>query len=162
MKKLLSTALLLSVLSTSAMAMDFNSLDYNVKGGVNYTTLSDITDAESKLGFTVGAGTELALDNKLSISADALFATKGAKAKANNVETESNLTYVDFPVNVNYELAQDFTVFGGGYFSYLLDAKTKSGSTETDAKDKLEAMMLVSSLVHSMTMSNLQFQVSIH
>ena len=102
MKKIL-TLLLVVALATTAAAQDlinFDNINYGLKGGVNYTNIAK--EADALVGFEIGGAADYALDQDLSVNVAVLYATGGA-----TFAKDLKLSYIKVPVNVAYKVAPE-------------------------------------------------------
>ena len=129
MRTLFAFLLVVAFAATPAQAMDFDfdSIEYGLKGGINYGTFTDVTDGESLVGFTVGGTALYPVDDEWTLTVDGLFSQRGNKVSS----VETKVTYIDVPVNLHYAATDEVTVFGGAYGSYRLAAD----SNGVDVKD---------------------------
>ena len=142
---LLSAMVLLAFGVTNAQQVKFG-----VKAGVNLATFngdavnSDIT---MKAGIHAGGLVELKFTDKLALQPELLFSMQGAKIVDEGFDTTNNvtfrdefkrdLTYVNIPVMLKYYPIGGFFLEGGPQAGFLLSAKSKNESTETDAAGNL-------------------------
>ena len=119
------------------------SLEFGVKAGVNYSSMSgayaDLIDAKSQTGYVVGPFLSTALGEALGVQAEALFSAEGAKAGSGSGHVD--LQYVNVPVLLRWTLlpgpAKPF-VYAGPSFGFALGGKVKQpGQPDIDLKDRL-------------------------
>lgn len=107
------------------------------------------------LSYSVGAGVNLPIAERLSLESGLLLSGKGNKTKTgtgnSTFETKLKLNYIDIPLLARYELgAGGFNVFGGLQPSILLSAKNKfetNGNSETvNVKDQYKTLDVAASI----------------
>lgn len=120
------------------------SLDYGVKGGMNFSTLrgSDIEDAEGKIGFHIGAFGKYQISEKFYLQAEVLYSQSGAKGseKENGVNYENsfNFSYINVPIMAKYYFTEGFSAEAGPYFGFLVSSKMKEEANVDGVKVKAE------------------------
>ena len=160
MKKLLLLALVLGVV-TNVAAVDFEDISYAVKGGVNYTSQSNtykddatkkvaeaMAETGSAIGWNIGVNAELPVADKMTLNSGAFITQRASTITAKGetktlLETQNALQdgsvtgmYLEVPVGVSYEVADNFSVQAGGYFAYNLSQKQVNiNSAEEDVTE---------------------------
>lgn len=111
--------------------------NFGIKGGLNLATMTieEADDSNIIPGFHAGFFGEFILTEKFSLQPEVLFSTKGVEATYDsdflnfdvaNGETTLNISYIDIPVYVKFNLAEDFNFHLGPYLGILLNAKYES------------------------------------
>lgn len=132
---------LVSLIAVSASAQ--KKLTFGPKAGISIANLHADNDDQNdqisgvKAGLVVGAFAEYRAVKWFAVSADVLFARKGAqnKFKAStsefNTETENNfkLSYIDVPVLANFYVTKRLALKAGIQPSFLVGAKNKVSVT---------------------------------
>lgn len=108
---------LVCILSVMTFAAKAQNIDLGIKAGVNFATISDVTDAESKTGFVVGAFAGFKLGEKFGVQADLLYSQQGAKFDAGDID----LSYVNVPVVAKYFVTDKFNIQLGPQFGFVVD-----------------------------------------
>jgi hypothetical protein len=109
--------------------------EFGVKAGLNLSNMSveDASDKTLKTGFHAGVFTKMPFTDVLSVQPELLFTTKGVKYSFDNLlaegETNFNLNYIELPINLVYNLSEDFEFHLGPYIGYLANANVDA-STE--------------------------------
>ena len=109
-------------------------MSFGVKAGVNISGLvdSDIYGDETKAGWTAGLVIEVPITDKFSIQPEVLYSLQGAKSEyslpyginanaSKTIETDITLQYVNVPVYAKYYIFDEFSVFLGPQFTFLVD-----------------------------------------
>ncbi len=127
MKKLFLLAILAFVTSVT-FAQD---LSWNVKAGMNMSSISKLYDSKMKVGFNVGVGAEYAFDEKWSIRPSLLFTTKGVKNEIEGIKVSYNPMYIELPIMgaISFPVSDgmNLVVSTGPYFAYGIGGKVKAG-----------------------------------
>ena len=132
------------MLVVAATTLGFSQqVKFGVKGGVNVT---DLNGAENGLmngvntlnvGFNVGAFVEYKVQDKLYVQPELQLSTQGASSDHygydgySNTEKRVNLTYLNLPVMVKYEVANKLKLEVGPQFGYALAGNVKYDETGT-------------------------------
>ncbi len=91
MKKMLLT-LLMGVLAVAGYAQ----ARFDVHGGMSLANITN-SDADLKVGYTVGVGMDYPIDNQLSFQTGLNITTKGGREKENGTTIKVNPIYLDIP-----------------------------------------------------------------
>lgn len=157
--KLVLTGLLTLGLTTLVTARDRdgdNPGGFGIKGGVGLSTISfgDPRDSEVelkndkntwKLGGLAGISYEARMGRVFALDIEALFTNKGVKRTESfsnalldaNYELKTNLFTIDVPVLAKFYFGDNFNIYAGPYFSYILGANVKtSGSVNGVSQSK--------------------------
>ena len=134
MKKLILTTLLLFPL------LAFAQVDFGVKGGGNFSKLTDDLDSDYRTGFHFGLFAEFKV-KKIGIQPEVLYLTGGGESKQGIFNGDLKLDYIAVPVMLNLYVT-DFLAFQfGPQFMYNSTAEltTEIGgvSTTSDVKDQI-------------------------
>jgi len=133
MKKLFFVALF----ALTAVISSAQKVTYNVQGGANLSTLTDVASSRMKVGFQLGAGLDYAFRSDWSLQSSLLIISRGCKIGSKGFSVNGNHmakgtfspVYLELPVNLAYkfDLNKDmkFFVNGGLYFEYGLFGKYK-------------------------------------
>jgi len=103
-----------------------------LKGGLNLSHLSfdGANDKNIIPGFHVGGFVGIPLANKISVQPELLFSKKGSKwvyeTTTYTADMRLNLSYLEVPVSLVYNLARDFDFQLGPYLGFLLGSNTDS------------------------------------
>ena len=115
MKSLLSFAFLL-VFCVSVSAQGFG-----IRAGANVANLTgDIEDNASIVSWQFGGFFDLGLTETTDLNIAALYSKKGAKDE--NSDMTNDLSYLEIPVLLRFEVIPPLFLQGGVYGSYLLGA----------------------------------------
>ena len=136
MKNLKVYFLVIAALFIGVNASAQNEVNLGVKAGVNLSNFGGdgVEDADSKVGFSIGATLDYGLTESLFLLTGLDFTTKGAKGKFDDddddFEISINPMYLQIPVHAGYKLnmANDakLVISAGPYVAYGLGGKVKS------------------------------------
>jgi hypothetical protein len=132
MKKLMYLLLVSFILFTTSVNAQVT--EYGLKGGLNLSNMSieDASDKTMKAGFHAGTFVKVPFTNALSIQPEFLFSTKGVKHSFSNIvaegETNFNLNYIEVPINLVYNLSEDFEFHLGPYVGYLANVNVDANT----------------------------------
>lgn len=109
--------------------------EWGLKAGLNLSNMSidDANDKTLRTGFHAGTFVKMPFTDVLAIQPEFLYTTKGVTNSFSNIvaagETNFNLNYIEIPVNLVYNLSEDFEFHLGPYVAYLanvnVDANTE-------------------------------------
>jgi len=129
MKKLLIVMITLG-LTSQAFAQ---GIDFGIKAGVNFSSISDATGLDNRTGFVAGVFAGGKLGDKIGIQADLLYSQQGAEFSGG----EFNLDYVNVPIVLKYFVTNVIHVHGGPQFGVLVnDEVTVLGEVINDIGTK--------------------------
>ena len=142
---ILTTGLVALAISTAQAQTDnVNETEstIGIKGGMNLSslTIDDDTDQNLKFGFHVGVFNKIPFSERFAIQPELLYSVKGLKYSYNNTsgvdgESDFNLHYLDMPVQLVFNLTDDFAFQFGPYVSYLVYAHVDTDATILDNFD---------------------------
>ena len=100
-----------------------------VRGGLNYSNISIDSNTDdvvfnSKPGFHLGLNTNIPVGKLWSLRPAALYHLKGAISDDAGATEDTDLSYIEVPVNLGLNIGP-LVIEGGPYFGYLLN--TSSG-----------------------------------
>jgi hypothetical protein len=130
MKRIIISAVML-LLIKGAFAQH---VEYGIKGGVNFTNLSnDAADdnADTKTGFHLGGLAHIHLNRSFAIQPEIVYSTQGAEYGDDKLK----LNYINVPVLAQYMFGNGFRVQTGPQLGILTTSQWKRGNTETDVDD---------------------------
>ena len=120
---------LLIALVFGAATTQAQDLDFGIKAGVNYASISDIEggDPDSKIGFTGGVFVG-ARFNALSVTAEVLFSQQGAEFDSEKID----LDYALVPIIAKVHFLRIFNIQAGPQLSYLVNESDLIESEKLD------------------------------
>ena len=112
---------------------------FGLKAGASFSNIF-IKDNSTKYitGFHVGGLSHIHLSHKWAIQPELLYSQQGGKRTITNVETTTHLNYVNIPVLFQLMFGTGFRLEAGPQIGFLVNAKNKSGSNETDVKSSFK------------------------
>lgn len=157
MKKIITSALVILATATGFS----QEVKWGVKGGLNYSNLRGIEttitneDGESikfsskgQVGFHIGGFAEYQINDKLAIQPELLISTQGGGREfktsgtdefgdyyAVSLENKLNLTYLQIPVMLKYQVADKLNIEFGPQIGFALSGKEKISIFSQDGSD---------------------------
>ena len=115
---------------------------FGLKAGVNFSNIwiENNNSSEYKTGIHAGGLAHIHLSPKWAMQPELLFSTAGGKRTTANVETKTTLSYINFPVLVQYMFSNGFRLQGGPQLGFLVDAQSETGSAETDVQNSYKSI----------------------
>lgn len=112
MKKLI--VILTVLIGTTAFSQ---GLDFGVKAGANFASISDADDVSSRTGLLGGIFLGIKFSDKIAIQGELLYSQQGAEFD----EEKIDLNYVNVPVIVKYYFVQGLNLQLGPQFGFVVD-----------------------------------------
>jgi hypothetical protein len=106
----------LALLASTAIMMA-QEIDFGIKAGANFATITDASGLSNKTGFQAGIFGGFKFTEKLGIQADMLYSQQGAEFDAG----EFDLSYINVPIVLKYYVAQGFNLQAGPQFGFVVD-----------------------------------------
>lgn len=141
--KVLTAGLFLA--ANLVFAQTQKTVKFGIKAGANLHTLtgSSISSNETKIGGYGGVSANFFISEKVKLQADALYSMQGTKWETilngfpvptndREIQNDINLSYLNIPVVVQYEIINGFYAEAGPQFGVLLSAKDKMKTIDTD------------------------------
>lgn len=122
MKKTILLVLSLTFFSVATKAQT----RFGLKGGVNLANVS-ITNGgftvtpDALTSFHAGVLLETRLTERTLLQPNLLFSQKGYESQA--LSSKSTVNYIEIPINLLYEVTNDFTIGGGIYAAHAINGK---------------------------------------
>ncbi len=113
MKKLILIVFTILLTTTSFS----QGIDFGIKAGVNFSTLTDASNLSNKTGFVGGIFAGIKFSDKVAIQGDLLYSQQGAEFDIGEVD----LTYVNIPIVLKYFLIKGLNVQAGPQFGFIVD-----------------------------------------
>ncbi|MEP7229875.1 MAG: porin family protein [Ginsengibacter sp.] len=107
---------------------------FGVKGGINASSLhfDGNTSYDSKIGLHAGLLAHIHASKIWAIQPEVFYSSEGAKTRVGNSEVKINLNYINVPVLLQYMFDNGVRLEGGPQIGFLVNAKTKTGSSSVD------------------------------
>lgn len=103
-------------------------IDFGIKAGMNFATLSDASGLDNKTGFVFGGFAGIKFSKKLGIQADLLYSQQGAESNLGDID----LDYVNVPIVLRYFLIGGLNLQVGPQFGFVTNSDFP---TENDSKN---------------------------
>ena len=113
MKKILILGMTL-LLSSMSFAQ---GLDFGVKAGVNFASVTDASSLDNRTGFVAGIFAGIKFTDNWAIQGDLLYSQQGAEGSLRDLD----LNYVNLPIVIKYFLIKGLHVHAGPQFGFIVD-----------------------------------------
>ncbi|WP_321287993.1 porin family protein [uncultured Sunxiuqinia sp.] len=146
-KYFLLSGILCLLVSTVAVGQESTA---GFKGGVNLSSLTTDgnNDNNLKVGFHAGVYNKIPLGRSFSLQPELLYSGKGMKLNYDGSafadgDSKFNLNYIELPVKLVFNLAEDFEFQFGPYVAYLVNANVDTDADvldfwEIDSEDEID------------------------
>jgi hypothetical protein len=136
MKKMSLSLVLVLLFATLTQAQE-STVEFGLKGGLNFANLNaEVNDnSKTRTSFHAGLLAHFHINKTWAIQPELVFSGQGAKYDG---DATTKLGYLNIPVNVQYMFDNGFRLQTGPQLGFLLNAKSDIGNTETDIKDNLK------------------------
>ena len=133
MRKVLIGLTLLMAITKVATAQHS---DFGIKGGLNMAKFTNENgfDYKFKPSVNIGILDHIHITKTFAIQPELVFSMQGTKFTSANTDFRVNLAYINLPILFQLMTESGFRFETGPQVGVLLSAKTKTGSTTTDAK----------------------------
>ncbi|WP_026753582.1 porin family protein [Sediminibacter sp. Hel_I_10] len=147
----LSTVFLVFSIATSFGQADSKSIDFGVKGGVNFSNIGgdDFRDVDSRTSFNVGLVLEVPISDRFSFQPELLYSGQGFDIREidqdNVFDTDDNieyqLDYIQVPLLLKAYLVKGLSVEAGPQFGFKINEEydfqptADGGDIEIDDED---------------------------
>jgi hypothetical protein len=124
---------------------------FGFKGGIGLSSLNFGNENQQyedyrnamKLGGMLGVTYEARIGNSFAIDVEALFANKGSQQKGSigpiDYTLKNNIFTLDVPVSAKFYLGDNFNIYAGPYFSYIVGGRLKTITEVNGKKDESES-----------------------
>lgn len=110
--------ILISIICTTVSAQ---GLDFGIKAGANFASLSDAGGFSNKTGFVIGIFGGVKLGDDFGLQADMLYSQQGATFNRKDID----LNYMNIPVVLKYYVTESINIHGGPQFGFIVDDNYK-------------------------------------
>lgn len=134
--KTLISLLLVQLLFLSAFAQNTTEdnrekLQFGIKAGASFSNVYDERGddfiADGKIGAVAGVALSIPIGRYLGFQPEALFIQKGFDGNAvynnNNYSLKRTTNHIDFPLQLKFKPAKNFSILGGPQYSFLISRK---------------------------------------
>jgi hypothetical protein len=131
-KKIMLIALCIGIIVSTSITPSKAQVKFGPIAGFNFNDVvgADANSDGMSIRFHLGALVNFGITNSFMIEPQLLYSVKGAKGTSDNL----NLSYIEIPIWVRYQMGSGLNFNAGPYVGVLLGAK--SGST--DVKDNFK------------------------
>jgi hypothetical protein len=135
MKKMSLSLVLVLMFATLTKAQE-STVEFGLKGGLNFANLNYESNMDSKTRTSVHAGllAHFHLNKNWAIQPELMFSGQGAKYDGDRT---LKLDYLNIPVLAQYMFDNGLRLQTGPQLGFLLNAKSEVGDLEADVKDEL-------------------------
>lgn len=137
MKNLKIIILIAGMLAFTQVNAQAPKTEIGIKGGLNLSSMSieNADDNNILPGFQAGIYSKIPLGSgTFSLQPEVLYSKKGLKKDG----TDYNLSYLEVPLKMAYNLAPDFNFHAGPYVGYSLSAKAEGSGQMADVSGMIE------------------------
>ena len=106
-------------------------IDFGIKAGANFSTLTDATGLKNKTGFHGGLFLGLKFNDKIALQPELLYSQQGAEFDMGKID----LNYINVPVVVKYYLVQGLNIQMGPQFGFVVDDNISNAIFEAEDFD---------------------------
>ncbi|MBO7645650.1 MAG: PorT family protein [Prevotella sp.] len=132
MKKIFMMAVMAVAALTASAQNAEGQVTLMPKAGINISSITNIDNAKSKVGFVGGVEAEYGLPSNFAVSAGILFSMQGAKSKVN--DNNVKLNYLNIPILCNYYVWKGLAVKAGVQPGFRLSAKVNDDDIKNRVK----------------------------
>jgi len=110
-------------------------IDLGVKGGINFSTLSNYPTSKFKVDYSLGGYANYEITDQFSFQPEILYSKQGAGLKTNSNAKSRLVTHnINIPLMGRYEIMDGFNVEFGPQLGFLVSAQQKIKDGKTDIK----------------------------
>ena len=146
MKKLFLAVVAMMISAATFAQNEVGQLTIQPKVGVNIANITDVNDADPRIGLAAGAEFEYGLTDNIGLSAGVLYSMQGVKTIIVDDDCTSKLDYLNVPILANFYVAKGFAVKLGVQPGFKLSSKAKfkgsGGSKEVEVEDGVKSVDL--------------------
>lgn len=136
MKKLFLAVVAMMISAATFAQNEVGQLTIQPKVGVNIANITDVNDADPRIGLAAGAEFEYGLTDNIGLSAGVLYSMQGVKTTIIDDDCTWKLDFLNVPILANFYVAKGFAVKLGVQPGFKLSSKAKfkgsGGSKEVD------------------------------
>lgn len=146
MKKLFLAVVAMMVSAATFAQNEVGQLTIQPKVGVNIANITDVNDADPRIGLAAGAEFEYGLTDNIGLSAGVLYSMQGVKTTIIDDDCTWKLDFLNVPILANFYVAKGFAVKLGVQPGFKLSSKAKfkgsGGSKEVEVEDGVKSVDL--------------------
>lgn len=133
MKKILLLGVVLFLLKATFAQRTVN---FGLKGGVNFTNLKDDANStDSRTAWHAGGLAHIHLSDRFAIQPELVYSAQGAQYED---DVKLKLSYVNVPVLAQFQFGNGFRLQTGPQLGILATSEVKTGHAESDLEDGIK------------------------
>lgn len=109
---------------------------WNVKSGLNISTITKEANSDAKVGFKIGGGMEYAFCESFAVQPSIFLSTKGAKLQDAVYDVTMNAVYLEMPILAVYKMnlseRAKLLINAGPYFANGIGGKITSADSDKE------------------------------
>ena len=126
MKKLFLAVVAMMISAATFAQNEVGQLTIQPKVGVNIANITDVNDADPRIGLAAGAEFEYGLTDNIGLSAGVLYSMQGVKTTIIDDDCTWKLDFLNVPILANFYVAKGFAVKLGVQPGFKLSSKAKA------------------------------------
>lgn len=138
MKKLFLAVVAMMISAATFAQNEVGQLTIQPKVGVNIANITDVNDADPRIGLAAGAEFEYGLTDNIGLSAGVLYSMQGVKTIIVDDDCTSKLDYLNVPILANFYVAKGFAVKLGVQPGFKLSSKAEFKASGVTAEVEVE------------------------
>lgn len=138
MKKLFLAVVAMMISAATFAQNEVGQLTIQPKVGVNIANITDVNDADPRIGLAAGAEFEYGITDNIGLSAGVLYSMQGAKASEESVDYTLKLDYLNVPILANFYVAKGLALKLGVQPGFKLSSKVKGEASGVTAELEVE------------------------
>ena len=146
MKKLFLAVVAMMISAATFAQNEVGQLTIQPNVGVNIANITDVNDADPRIGLAAGAEFEYGLTDNIGLSAGVLYSMQGVKTTIIDDDCTWKLDFLNVPILANFYVAKGFAVKLGVQPGFKLSSKAKfkgsGGSKEVEVEDGVKSVDL--------------------
>lgn len=126
---------LLALAALACYAVNAQSVDFGLKGGLNLSSLTDNNSGygyQNRLGYHVGGLAQINLTPQVAIQPEVVYSSQGTKYTVGATEHSLALNYLNIPIMVQAKVGRGVYAEVGPQIGFLTSADDKINGAETN------------------------------
>ncbi len=123
-------------------ALNAQHVNLGVKAGLNLYNINsdDNSNNDSRIGLNIGLIGHIHYADNWAIQPELVYSTQGSKSTVAGIDYETNLSYVNVPVLLQYMFDNGFRIQAGPQLGILVSAKSETNNSKLDIKDEVKSI----------------------
>jgi Outer membrane protein beta-barrel domain len=132
--------LLAATALTGNLSAQQQHVNIGIKGGLNMYNIhsNNNSNYDTKAGFHLGLLGHIHLSKQVALQPELTYSLQGAQYTTLGIDTRVRLGYINVPVLLQYMFDNGFRLQAGPQLGFLVNAKSKTGSSEVNIKDDIK------------------------